>query len=252
MIEEPFASGNSLIHGLDPRLKIISAALFSFVVALSWEFPTLLMALVFSFLLTGVAKLKVSRVATRLAVVNGLILFFWALVPLTFKGEPLFYLGPLAVAREGVTLCARITLKSNAILLTVISLIATMPIATVGHAMSRLQFPQKIVHLLLLTYRYIFVIEQEYRRLARSAKVRAFRPHTNVHTYRTYAYLIGMLFVRASERAKRVHQAMICRGFQGKFYCLYDFSMSRLDWAFSMIMAGAVFGLGILEWTKAV
>ncbi|MCD6291963.1 MAG: cobalt ECF transporter T component CbiQ, partial [Deltaproteobacteria bacterium] len=29
-----------------------------------------------------------------------------------------------------------------------------------------------------------------------------------------------MLLVRSSERAKRVHQAMVCRGFCGKFYSL--------------------------------
>jgi cobalt/nickel transport system permease protein len=185
-----------------------------------------------------------------LAVVNGLILFFWLVLPLTFPGKPLFTLGPLAVTREGVILSAQITLKSNAILLAFISLIASMSIATLGNAMNRLNIPGKIVQLFLLTYRYIFVIDQEYQRLSRSAKIRGFRPGTNTHTYKTYAYLIGMLFVRASARAQRVHQAMLCRGFKGKFYCLHEFSMSLFDWTWSVIMAVVIFGLGILEWTK--
>jgi len=105
-----------------------------------------------------------------------------------------------------------------------------------------------MVHLLLLTYRYVFVIEQEYQRLVRATKIRGFRSRSNMHTYRTYAYLIGMLFVRASERAERVHQAMLCRGFKGKFYCLREFSFSRLDFVWSALMAIAVIGLGIVEW----
>jgi cobalt/nickel transport system permease protein len=152
------------------------------------------------------------------------------------------------VTREGILISARITLKSNAILLAFIALIASTPIATLGHALNRLHIPGKIVHLLLLTYRYVFVIEQEYQRLVRATKIRGFRPKSNMHTYRTYAYLIGMLFVRASERAERVRQAMLCRGFKGKFYSLREFSFSRQDFIWSAFMGIAVIGLSIVEW----
>jgi cobalt/nickel transport system permease protein len=248
MLEEPFATGHSQIHRLDPRLKVLFATVYSFVVALSDRFPSLFAALALSFVLIGLARLNIREVAKRVLIVNGLILFFWLVLPLTFEGVVLFYLGPFAVTREGLLISARITLKSNAILLAFVALIASTSIATLGHALNRLRIPEKIVHLLLLTYRYVFVIEQEYQRLVRATKIRGFRPKSNMHTYRTYAYLIGMLFVRASERAARVHQAMLCRGFKGKFYCLREFSFSRLDFVWSAFMAIAVIGLGIVEW----
>jgi cobalt/nickel transport system permease protein len=248
MLEEPFATGHSQIHRLDPRLKVLFATVYSFVVALSDRFPSLFAALALSFLMIGLARLNIREVAKRVLIVNGLILFFWLVLPLTFEGVVLFYLGPFAVTREGLLISARITLKSNAILLAFLALIASTSIATLGHALNRLRIPEKIVHLLLLTYRYVFVIEQEYQRLVRATKIRGFRPKSNMHTYRTYAYLIGMLFVRASERAARVHQAMLCRGFKGKFYCLREFSFSRLDFIWSAFMAIAVIGLVIVEW----
>ena len=102
-----------------------------------------------------------------------------------------------------------------------------MPLATLGYALNRLRVPDKIVHLLLMTYRYVFVLEQEYQRLMRAVKIRGFQPATNLHTYRTYAYVVGMLFVRAAERAERVQQAMLCRGFKRKFYCLQEFKADR-------------------------
>ena len=117
MIREPFAIGNSLIHSLDPRLKVIIATAYSFVVALSTQFTTLLAALALSILLIGLARLNAREVAKRVAVVNGLVVFFWVVLPLTFPGEMLFHVGPLAVTRSGVLLAAQITLKSNAILL---------------------------------------------------------------------------------------------------------------------------------------
>ena len=54
----------------------------------------------------------------------------------------------------------------------------------------------------------------EYERLVRSAKIRGVEPRSNMHTYKTYAYLLGMLFVRAAARAERVQQAVEL-GFDG-------------------------------------
>jgi cobalt/nickel transport system permease protein len=251
MIRESFAIGNSLIHRLDPRLKVVVATTFSFVVALSTELTTFA-ALVLSVLLIGVARLNIREVARRLVVVNGLIVFFWVVLPLTFQGDVLFHIGPLSVTWSGLFLAAQITLKSNAILLAFLALVTSLSIATLGHVLSRLRVPEKIIYLLLLTYRYVFVIEEEYERLMRAAKIRGFQPANNMHTYRTYAYLIGMILVRASARAERVHQAMLCRGFKGRFYSLHEFSLSRVDWIWLALMTTAITGLEILEWTKTV
>jgi cobalt/nickel transport system permease protein len=168
-------------------------------------------------------------------------------IPFTFPGQALFRIGPFGAAREGIELAAQITLKSNAIVLAFMAMVATMSIAASGHALHRLQVPAKIVHLLLMTYRYIFVLEQEYLRLARAACIRGFQPSTNLHTYRTYAYLVGMLFVRAIERAERVRWAMLCRGFKGKFYCLQEFKIDSGSLFFLLIMTAATLGIIALE-----
>jgi cobalt/nickel transport system permease protein len=248
MLEEPFVRGASQIHRLDPRIKIVVAVLYAFAVALSGRFASILPALAFSFVLIGLSRLPLLAVARRVAMVNGLILFMWLVVPVTYPGQTIFSVGSLAATREGVLAALRITVKSNAILLAFITLIATSPVATLGAALSRLRVPEKIVHLLLLTYRYIFVMEEEYRRLVRSIAVRGFRPSTRLHTYRTFAYLVGMLFVRASERAERVHMAMLCRGFSGRFHTLHEFSYTRRDFAWLAAAITALLGLEILEW----
>jgi len=138
--------------------------------------------------------------------------------------------------------------KSNAIVLTLIGLIATMAFSTLGYALKQLGVPQKIIHLLLMSYRYIFVIEQEYQRLIRAAKIRGFQPKTNLHTYRTYAFVIGMLLVRATARAQRVHQAMLCRGFNGTFYSLHEYKAGAAGIIFSVLMTGVILVLVMMEW----
>jgi cobalt/nickel transport system permease protein len=161
-------------------------------------------------------------------------------------------IGPAVVTKEGLLLSARITLKSNAILLALIALMATQSVGTLGHALNRLKAPGKLVYLLLITYRYVFVLEQEYLRLVRAARVRCFTPQTRIHTYRTYAYLIGMLFVRAAARAERVHQAMICRGFSGRFHSLKEFSFTGVDFAWAAIIGIVLLAAGWLEWIAAI
>jgi cobalt/nickel transport system permease protein len=247
MLREPFAVGSSPLHRLDPRIRLVSAAVYSCAVAVCRELPALVAALLLSMALVALARLRISEVFKRLLVVNGLVVFIWVVIPFTFPGEALFRLGPFVGAREGVELAAQITLKSNAIVLAFMALVATMPFATTGHALHRLQVPDKIVHLLLMTYRYIFVLEQEYQRLVRAARIRGFRPGTNLHTYRTYAYLVGMLFVRAVDRAERVRWAMLCRGFRRKFYSLHEFKAGVGGFVFLVLMSAAVLGIAFLE-----
>jgi cobalt/nickel transport system permease protein len=118
--------------------------------------------------------------------------------------------------------------------------------------MHELRVPKKIVHLFFFTYRYIHVIYREYLRLVNAMKARGFRPGTNMHTYKTYAYLVGMLLVRSSDRAERVRNAMLCRGFRGNLYSLSTFSMKREDVISLILMLGLILALGVLEWTKMV
>ncbi len=252
MINEPFATGNSIIHRLDPRIRVGLTCGYVFVVALSYQFSVLVVALVISLALIVISQVKTTEVLKRIIWVNALIFLLWLLLPFTFYGDVLTHIGSFAIYRPGVVLAAQITLKSNAILLASIALMATMSFATLGHALYRLHIPEKIVHLLLMTYRYVFVIEQEYLRLVRAAKIRGFRPGTNANTYRTYSYVVGMLFVRAAARAERVHQAMLCRGFKGKFYSLQEFQISSVSWIFAILMTAIIVGLAFMEWSRFI
>ena len=96
------------------------------------------------------------------------------------------------------------------------------------------------------------MIEEEYLRLMRAAKIRGFRPGTNANTYRTYSYVIGMLFLRAATRSERVHQAMRCRGFNGQFYSLQEFQTTEASWVFAIMMATITIGLIIMEWSNKI
>jgi cobalt/nickel transport system permease protein len=246
-MDNPFESGTSFLHGLDPRIRIMCAVFLSFAAALS-HYPQVAGA----YLILGMGLVRLGRISwqnlkPRVKPLLWFLVMIWIFLPLTFSQEIIANIGGLNLSMAGIRLSIMITLKSLAIVLMFTALIATMPMASLGKAMHQLHVPDKLVFLLLMTYRYVFVIQEEYLRLLRAARFRGFSPGTNLHSYRTYAYLAGMLFVRASMRARRVHQAMLCRGFDRRFYTLDVYSPNRWNLLFFIAMLGAGFGITLID-----
>jgi cobalt/nickel transport system permease protein len=247
MIDEPLTRGTALIHLLDPRVKLLACAGLSLAAALAGTMAAPLAVLAVGGVLTGLARPSWRVVLTRLGAVNAFVAFLWLVVPVTAPGEAITHLGALAVTRQGVTLAGLITLKTNAIFLCVLSLVATTPVPALARAMGELGVPAKFSFLFLFTYRYLHVIAAEYGRLATAARLRGFVPATNRHTYRAYAALVAMVLVRSYDRSFRVYEAMLLRGFTGRFPSLARFSAGRRDAVFAVAMVVSVGGAVLLE-----
>ena len=247
MIEEKLASGNSFIHKLDPKTRIIAVVILSFATALCDNISVALLYFIVSTVLICMARLKIKDLIQRIKPVFLFLLMIWILLPVTFDGEILYKFYWLEISSSGLILCCKISIKSITILLFFTSLVATMNIACLGNGLHKLHVPDKMVFILLMSYRYISVIEDEYKRLLRAAKFRGFKPGTNLHSYKTFAYFAGMLFVRASLRAQRVHHAMLCRGFNQKFYSLDIYDASKFNLIFLSGVTIVTLSLVILE-----
>jgi len=249
VIGQRFVHGDSPIHRLDPRPRFVAALLLTLLIAMSTRPAVALAGLAVGAAFVALARLRPLDLLKRLLEVNVFIVVLWLFLPFTHPGEPIWHLGPLTATREGVRFALLITLKCNAIILTLTALVATVDVVRLGHALYHLRVPAKLIHLLLFTIRYFDVLHREYHRLSAALKVRCFRPRTNRHTYRTYAYLIGTLLVRSLDRAQRVMAAMKCRGFRGRFYVLDHFALARRDVVFGAAAALALGLLGWMQWT---
>ena len=247
MIEEKFAYGSSFIHKLDPKIRILALIVLSFAAALCDNLYLAVIYFIISIILIAMAGLNRIDVLKRLKPLFWFLLMIWIILPLTFDGDIIYQFYWLKITGQGVILCCKITIKSITILLIFTALIATMTIASLGSGLHKIYIPDKMVFLILMSYRYISVIEEEYKRLLRAAKFRGFQPGTNLHSYKTFAYIAGMLFVRASLRAQRVHQAMLCRAFNQKFHTLDDYPPNRLNSIFLMGISGASLSLVLFE-----
>ena len=252
VINESFSEGVTFIHRLDPRVRLFSAFAFSIIISVTGNFQVLILALITAFILLMCARLPFKGVFLRLLAVNLFIFLFWLFLPFSVTGDVVFSMGPLDLTKQGVLYCTLLTLKSNAIILILMSLAATMPVFTMGRAMSYLKVPSKLVQLFIFTYRYIHSIYREFLRLKDALDIRGFIPKTNMHTYRTYAYLIGMLIVKSHDRAERVHAAMLCRGFDGIFFDLSEFSIKKNDIIFLILFSLYLLIIILLQWQRLI
>ena len=247
---EEFAEGNSPIHSLDPRVKVAALFPFIIVVATAGELLVPFLALALGVILLLFSRLNLKAVLGRLYPVNLFIIFLWLVLPFTVEGREVFARGGLVLTAEGLFLALSITLKANAILLSTITLVGTIPVFRLAHTLRSLKIPEKLVNLFFFCYRYISVLHQDYSALHNAMKVRAFKPRTDVRTYRSYAYLIGMLVVRSYDHSDKIYQAMLCRGFKGRFPLLSHFTaLTGKDYLFLIFMILVTVSLSGIELT---
>ena len=248
MVCETFSYIDSPVHRLDPRLRVVAAAAFTVVVAVSRCASVVQAALALAVLTAALARLPAWPALKRLAAVNVFVVLIVATLPLAIAGETVLAIGPLAWSRPGLLRAGLIAGKVNAIVLMFTALLSTVEPATLGQALGCLRVPAKLIHLYLFTVRYADVLHHEYHRLREAMKVRAFRPRACWHTYRTYGHLIGMLLVRSFDRSERILQAMKCRAFRGSLHLIGQFSLARRDAVFAAASALGLLVLLGLEW----
>ncbi|GAB5047429.1 cobalt ECF transporter T component CbiQ [Thermodesulfovibrio sp. TK110] len=232
---EEFSEGNSFLHKADPRLKIIVFSIFSILCATATGLKTPSLFLIYSVFSIFIARLRIRPFFSRLSVANFFILFIWIFVPISYPGNPYISFVGLKISHEGLLYALSITLKANAIIIATITLLSTSSINALAHAMLHLKAPKKLVTVFFLFYRYITVIHDEYLKIKRAVIARGFVPKTSIHTYRTYAYIVGGMLIKSYERAEEIYKAMLCRGFQGYFPLFEHFHMRKIDVIFSIV-----------------
>ena len=248
MVCETFSKGDSFIHRLDGRLRVVAAVALSVLTAVSGRFETLVLALAAGAVLAAAARLPARQTLRRLVSLNVFMLLVVALLPLTMPGEPLVRLGSLRFTREGLRAAGAIACKGNAIVLMLTALLSTIEPMALGRALRRLYVPNKLIHLYFFTVRYLDVLHHEYDRLRRAMRVRGFRAGVNAQTYRSLGWLVGMLLVKSFDRSERIVAAMKCRGFRGQFLVVDRFALTCRDAAFAAGAGAILLTMGWLQW----
>jgi cobalt/nickel transport system permease protein len=172
-------------------------------------------------LLVGIAAilltaLPIALILRRMRAVLGFILVFTLLLALTADGEPTLGLGPLAVSGRALSLAALVGCKITAIALLGAALVASTPFAELCHSLRRMGCPARLVQIILLTYRMNFALAGETESVRHALAARNFRWQAGRRGLSTIGTAIGSVLVRSLERADRLYDAMLARGYDGQ------------------------------------
>ena len=142
-------------------------------------------------------------------------------IPLLFLLKRLVWLSPLVL---GVALvnalqpAARgswltVAARSAICLLTIMLVSNTTPFSRILRVLKSARVPGLLITTLALMHRYLFVLVEESERMRRARASRTFTPRRGAR-WQTLSTVVGQLFVRASERAERIYDAMCARGWK--------------------------------------
>lgn len=175
-------------------------------------------------------------------------------VMFTLPGAALtsFSLGPwnLTITEPGAVRFASIVVRSWLSVQAAILLTATTQFPDLMHAMRHLRMPHSLVAVISFTYRYLFVLLEEVRRLLRARESRSARlPGQKsggpmLWRAKIAGNMVGQLFLRSYEQSDRVYNAMLARGYRGYIQTLNPHVMHTSDWTAGLI---GVFSLLVVQ-----
>jgi len=192
--------GHSTLHRAPAGLKLAMALALVLTVVLLPR-PQLAALLVVAVILAGLVA--ISQISI-LFLLKRLLL----LEPLVLGVAGLMWFQP-----SGGKIVAVVMLKANLCLLTTILLSHTTPFTELVRVLQRLRVPWLFITTLTLMHRYLFVLADEAERMRRARASRTFTLGRRFQ-WQSLASVVGQLFVRASERAERIYNAMCARGWK--------------------------------------
>jgi cobalt/nickel transport system permease protein len=173
-------------------------------------------------LIVGTVLAPPSWTAWFAGVAAVLALAIWfSRIPLLFLAKRLLLLSPFvlgaalvnAFGPAGGARWILLAARSALCLLAVILVSNTTPMSQILRVLQRVRVPALLITTIALMHRYIFVLADEAERMRRARLSRTFQ-RAGRPGWQMLATVVGQLFIRASERAERIYDAMCARGWK--------------------------------------
>ncbi|MCP1662409.1 MAG: cobalt ECF transporter T component CbiQ [Methanocalculus sp. MSAO_Arc1] len=240
---DKYANLNSAIHRLEPRCKVISFTILIFSAVFVETLHLALLALLIAITILIISRLPLAFVVRRSKVILVFILPILILMPLTVPGTPLWQAGPVIFSEEGFFFALLITLRSVAAITLVLTLLGTQRFDTTLKALSLLKVPGILIQMLFFTYRYIYVMMDEFLSIWSAMRAKGYSFRLNRYGLSIIGNLVGMLLVKSYERAERVFLGMQAKGYQGRPMSFAPFAIRRSDCFMCLILISIAGGL---------
>jgi cobalt/nickel transport system permease protein len=215
---DALASGDSPLHRLDPRAKLITTLLFIIAVVSfdKYTLSAILPFFIYPIVLISLGGLPYKYLLKKVLIVSPFAILIGIFNPLLDR-ETLFHIGSIGVS-GGVVSFLSILLRFVLTVTAALVLVSLTGFNAVCESLRKFGVPRPFIIQLLFFYRYLFVMTDEAERMVRARSLRAF--NSRGMSFRIFISLIGHLLLRTLDRAERIYRAMCCRGFDGHFHII--------------------------------
>lgn len=211
-----YSDMNTFIHKMNPKAKVISF----FILILSASSVTnpvgVVLIFVFSCLTIVLSRIPIKYIWKRLYVPVFLIVFMFLILLISFTGNPIYSFGPLYMTKEGIEFSKMILLRSLSCLFFAFILFETTRFEKIIYVLYYFRIPNILIQILMLSYRYIFVLLNELAGMFNAAVAKGFSPKLTIKNLTVFGNMIGMLLIKSYERGDRVYYSMVSKGYTGK------------------------------------
>ena len=186
---------------LDPRAKLLGVLAFVVATALLTKTTLLLASLAIAIVFAASSRVPVGHLSRA---------YLAALPFILVASASVFVFGGV---EKGLNMWMRVSACTIALL----TLATGTETFTLFSGLRRLRVPAVITTLLMLTYRYLLLITDEYERMKTARKARGFAGGRNLidrNGMRVLSQTAGMVLVRSSARAEHVYEGLKARGFR--------------------------------------
>ncbi len=218
--------GNSVIHNMDPRMKLVLTLVFIIVIFLCKNFFSLGLMIVALLIIVLLSKIPVPTILKSVKPI-AIIITFTALLNIFYvdKGEPLFDIAFIHVTTGGVFTAVFMIIRIIALVIASSLLTYTTSPTLITDAMERLLSPLKFmknsVHtvamMMTIALRFIPTLIEELEKITNAQKARGADLETGSLIERAKALIPVLipLFITSFRRAYELAFAMECRCYHG-------------------------------------
>lgn len=226
MIFGRYVPGDSILHRMDPRSKLITVFLFVIVVFIANNMVTYGVLAAYTFIMVGLSKVPLRFLYGGLKPVFLLVIFTFLLhIFMTKEGDVIFELGWLKIYEEGLRQGIFISLRFLLlILITSLLTLTTTPIEitdgleTLLNPLKKLNFPvHELALMMSISLRFIPTLMEETDKIMKAQTARGVEYNSGPIKERIKAIvpLLIPLFISSFKRAEELAVAMEARGYKG-------------------------------------
>ena len=243
-----YIPGDSLVHRLDPRVKILATLAYMISIFFIDDFIFFIPVVLYILLVVSICKIKLSRLLKGLRPIL-MILIITSLFNLFLTpGKIIFTLGPLEMTEEGLIKAIFIALRLTILLAGTSLMTMTTSPMELTQGLEKLFKPLKVIGfpvaelamMISISLRFIPTLFDESQKIMNAQKARGadFESGNIFSRAKSMVPLLVPLFINSFKRADELSTAMEARCYipRGKRTKLNEISMDKSDWTISLLL----------------